>query len=296
MHIGKDLILVTGATGQQGGATARELLAAGHRVRAMTRNPDGEAARALAALGAEVVRGDLDDLASLERALSGAWGVFAVQNTWEAGVEKEEAQGKRIAEAARKAGIQHFVYASVGSAHRKTGVPHFDNKARVEESVRSLGFPSFTILRPAFFMENFASPSFKQAIDGGVLAVGMSPKVPLQMIAVADIGKYGRAAFERHAELNGKAIDIAGDALTMPEAAAAISRAAGRTVAHVQVPIAEVRKFSEDLALMFEWFDRVGYDADISGNAKRFGIEPTPFARWAEGADWRVTPSPAGKG
>lgn len=294
MRIGTDLVLVTGATGQQGGATARELLAAGHRVRAMTRNPDGAAARALAALGAEVVRGDLDDPASVTRALAGAWGVFAVQNTWEAGVEREEVQGKRIAEAARAAGIQHFVYASVGSAHRKTGVPHFDNKARVEEAVRSLGFPSFTIVRPAFFMENFTSPSFRSAIDGGVLAVAMSPTVPLQMIAVADIGRYGRAAFERHAELNGEAIDIAGDAMTMPDVAAAISRAAGRPVVHVQVPIAEVRKFSEDLALMFEWFERVGYDADISGNAARFGIVPTHVAQWAERADWTVQPQGGG--
>lgn len=286
MTIGSDRILVTGATGQQGGATARELLAAGHKVRAMTRRPDGDAGRALAALGAEVVLGDLDDAASLGRALSGAWGVFAVQNTWEAGVEQEEVQGKRIAEAARRADVQHFVYASVGSAHRNTGVPHFDNKARVEETVRSLGFPSYAILRPVFFMENFLSPSFKQAIDNGVLAVGMSPSVPLQMIAVADIGRYGRAAFERHTDLNGEAMDIAGDTMTMPEVAAAISRVAGRVVTHVQVPIEEVRKFSEDLALMFQWFERVGYDADIGRNSARFGIEPTRFFQWAERADW----------
>jgi len=289
MRIGTDLILVTGATGQQGGATARELLSAGHKVRAMTRNPDSDAARALAALGAEVVQGDLNDQASLEQALAGAWGVFAVQNTWEAGVEQEEVQGKRIAEAARKAGIQHFVYASVGSAHRQTGIPHFDNKARVEETIRSLGFPSFTILRPVFFMENLTSPWFKPAIDEGTLAVGMSPTVPLQMIAVADIGKYGRAAFERHAELNGESIDIAGDAITMPEAAEIISQAAGRSVTHFQVPIEEVRKFSEDFALMLEWFDRVGYEADIAANAARFGFEPTDFAQWAEAADWSVT-------
>ncbi len=288
MNIGSDRILVTGATGQQGGATARELLAAGHKVRAMTRKPDADASRALAALGAEVVQGDLNDPVSVARALAGAWGVFAVQNTWEAGVELEEVQGKRIAEAAHRAGVRHFVYASVGSAHRKTGVPHFDNKARVEETVRSLGFPSYAILRPAFFMENFQSPSFKQGIDQGVLAVSMSPTVPLQMIAVTDIGRYGRAAFERHAEVNGEAIDIAGDALTMPEVAAAISRAAGRIVTHLQVPIEEVRKFSDDLALMFEWFERVGYDADIGRNAARFGIEPTRFSPWAERADWGV--------
>ena len=137
-------------------------------------------------------------------------------------------------------------------------------------------------------MENFTSPGFKPGIDAGSLAVSMSPSVPLQMIAVADIGRYGRAAFERHAELNGEGIDIAGDSLTMPKVAAVISRVAGRAVSHFRVPIEDVRKYSEDLALMLEWFDRVGYDADIAANVARFGIEPTGFAAWAAAADWSV--------
>jgi uncharacterized protein YbjT (DUF2867 family) len=286
MKIGQDLILVTGATGQQGGATARELLAAGHKVRAMTRKPDGEAARALAVLGAEVVQGDLDDVASLERALAGTWGVFAVQNTWEAGVEGEEAQGKRLAELASQAGVQHFVYASVGSAHRQTGIPHFDNKARIEDTVRALGFPSWTVLRPVFFMENLASGWFKPAIQQGLLAVGIAPTARLQMTAVADIGKYGRLAFERHEALNGRAIDLAGDALTMPEVATILTRTTGHPVTHFQVPLEEVRKSSEDFAIMLDWLDRVGYNADIAGNASEFGIRPTTFAEWAPTANW----------
>ena len=286
MNIGKDLIVITGATGQQGGATARELLAAGHRVRAVTRKPDGDAAKALAALGAEVVKGDLDDAASLQKAFAGAWGLFAVQNTWEAGVEKEEVQGMRVAEVAKAAGVRHFVYASVGSAHRKTGIPHFENKARVEAKVRQLGFPSFVILRPVFFMENLAGPWFKPYIDQGSLAVGIKPDTKLQMIAVADIGKYGKLAFEKHAELNGKALDIAGDELTMPQTAAIIAKAAGKPVTHFQVPIEDVRKASEDYAIMLEWFDAVGYDADIAGNTKAYGIRPTPFAQWAGTVKW----------
>ena len=110
------VVLVTGATGSQGGAVARELLAKGWKVRALTRKPDSDGAKALAKLGAEVVTGDLDDAASLQRALTGAWGVWAVQNTWEAGVEKEEDQGKRLAKLAREVGVRHFVYSSVGSA------------------------------------------------------------------------------------------------------------------------------------------------------------------------------------
>jgi len=282
MQTGKDLIAVFGATGSQGGATIHELLQAGHKVRAVTRKPEGDAAKALAARGAEVVKADLDDAASLERALSGAWGVFAVQNTWEAGVEKEEEQGKRVADVARRAGVRHYVYTSVASAHRRTGIPHFDNKWRVEERVRELKFPSWVIVRPVFFMENLLGPWFKPGIDAGTLAIGLEPDTPLQMIAVADIGKYVKLAFEWHERLNGRAFDIAGDELTPVETAAALTEVLGRKVTHVQVPIEEVRKGSEDYALMLEWFDRVGYNVHIKSNAKEFGIAPTPFRAWAK--------------
>ena len=288
MNKGHDAILVTGATGQQGGATARELLAAGHKVYAMTRNPDSASAKMLADAGAHIVQGDLNDEGSLRAALEGMWGVFAVQNTWEAGVEGEEEQGKRIARLAKEAGVQHFVYASVGSAHKATGIPHFDNKFRVEETIRGLGFPSYTILRPVFFMENLASPWFKPGIDDGVLGLGMKSDTKLQMIAVSDIGKYGRIAFEQHAELNGTALDIAGDALTPVEAAAALSEVTGRQINHFQVPIEDVRAFSADFAAMLEWFDAVGYSADIAGNAERFAVAPTSFADWAKSVSWEV--------
>ncbi len=282
----KDVILVTGATGHQGGAVARELLARGHRVRAMTRKPDGDAAQELAGLGAELVKGNLDDAESLKRTIQGAWGVFAVQNTWEAGVEGEEAQGKRIAEIARKNGVQHYVYTSVASAHRKTGIPHFDNKWRIEETVRGLAFASHVIIRPAFFMENLLSPWFKPGIDQGKLMMGIKPTTVLQMIAVADIGKYGLLAFEKPAELNRREIDIAGDAHTMPETANILGKAAGRTIVFQQLPVAEIRKSSEDFAIMLEWFDRVGYDVDIAGNAKKYGIKPTMLGEWAASVTW----------
>ena len=276
-----DLILVTGATGKQGGAVARELLTAGHRVRAMTRHPDSEHATELAANGAEIVQGDLDDESTLGKALAGAWGAFAVQNTWEAGVEREEAQGKRFAEAARKAGVQHFVYSSVASADRRTGIPHFDNKFRIEQRVRELGFPSWVIIRPVFFMENLLSPNNLAAIRNGQLPMGIKPTTPLQMIAVADIGKYGKLAFEERDRLAGRAFDIAGDELTMPRAAEIIAKSVGHAVSHVQVPMAEIRKLSEDLALMLEWFDAVGYGVHIRSTSREFGITPTSFAEWA---------------
>ena len=282
----KNVILVTGATGQQGGAVARELLARGHPVRAMTRKPDGPAAKALARLGAELIKGDLDDVESLKQAVRGAWGVFAVQNTWEAGVEKEEVQGKRMAEIAKQGGVQHFVYTSVGSAHRKTGIPHFDNKWRIEQTVRQLSFPSYVIIRPVFFMDNFLSGWFKPGIDHGKLMIGIKPTSVLQMVAVTDIGKYGALAFEKPKELNRQEFDIAGDARTMPDTAKILSKATGRTITFEQVPIAEVRKASDDYALMLEWFDRVGYDADIPGLTWMYGIKPTTLPEWAATAKW----------
>ena len=281
-----NLILITGATGQQGGAVAKELLQKKYKVRAMTRKPDSDQAKELSKLGAEVVYGDLDKPESLEKALEGCWGTFAVQNTWEAGVEKEEEQGIRFAEIAKKKNIQFYFYTSVGSAQRNTGVPHFENKWRVEEKVRSLKFAFYTILRPVFFMDNLASPWFKPAIDNGQLAVAMKPNTILQMIAVEDIGKYGMWVYENYEKLNGKEIDIAGDELTMPEAAELISKAKGDKVSFVQVPIEEIRKFSEDYALMLEWFDKVGYDADIEKNVNESGIKPTRFADWVKTVKW----------
>ena len=148
------IVLITGATGKQGGALVRALGGAGFRLRAMTRKPESDAARALAARGVEVVRGDLDDEASLSRPLEGVWGMFAVQNTWEAGVEKEETQGKRFARVAARRGRPALrLHVSRLRARRATGIPHFDNKGG-SRSRAGLGFPSHVIIRPVFFMEN----------------------------------------------------------------------------------------------------------------------------------------------
>ena len=270
-------VLITGATGKQGGATLRHLAGQpGFKIHAMTRKPDSAAAKALAALGAEVVAGDLDDAASLERALVGVWGVFAVQNTWEAGVEKEEEQGKRLAKLARDKGVQHFVYSSVGSAHKKTGIPHFENKFRVEQTVKALGFPSYTILRPVFFMENLTSP---QSLHDDKLVSALKPGTQLQMIATDDIGKFGAKAFLDSDRMKGAEVDIAGDAVTMPEAARALGSLVGK-ITYQAIPIEAVRQNSEDLALMLEWFDAVGYSADIPSLESKWGVRPLTLKEW----------------
>src|SRR6185369_1217452 len=287
MNKARDMILITGATGNQGGAIARQLLSKGYRVRAMTRNPDSAKAKALAALGAEVVRGEFDEPESLERALEGAWGAYSVQNTWESGVVREEEQGKLFAELARRKEVAHFVYSSVGSAHRTTGVPHFDNKWRIEEKIRALAFPSYTILRPAFFMDNFTSPWFKPGLTEGKLKIALKPDTVLQMNAVEDIGKFGLLAFENHERMNGVALDFAGDQLTMPETAEIIGKAMGVKIVFERTPIEEVRTWSVDFAVMLEWFDRVGYCADIAALEKDYGSRLVKLSEWAAKADWK---------
>jgi len=270
-------VLITGVTGHQGGAVAQALQGSGFHLRGLTRTPDGERAGALARRGIEIVKGDLDDDATLRRALAGAWGVFGVQNSLEAGVEREEAQGKRLATLAREAGVEHYVYTSVGSANRRTGVPHFDNKWRIEETVRGLRFPSHVILRPVFFMENLLAPF---SLQGSTLAWALAPGTKLQMIAVDDIGWFGARAFIDAAALNRREIDIAGDVRTMPEVATILSETLGRPVAFAQTPIDMVRQYSRDTALMLEWFERVGYSADITGLEREFGRQLTKLPDW----------------
>jgi uncharacterized protein YbjT (DUF2867 family) len=273
-------ILITGVTGKQGGAVARSLQGSGFRLRGLTRKPESEQAVALARDGVDIdiVRGDLDDETTLRRALAGAWGVFGVQNTGEAGVEREEAQGKRLAKLAREAGVEHYVYTSVGSAHKRTGVPHFDNKWRIEETVRGLHFPSHVILRPVFFMENLVAPF---SLQGSTLAWALGPGTKLQMIAVDDIGWFSARAFTDAAALNRREIDLAGDVRMMPEAAEILTETLGRPIAFVQTPIEPVRQYSKEMALMLEWFDRVGYSADIAGLEREFGRPLTKLPDWA---------------
>ncbi len=274
----KKQVLVCGATGRQGGAVARHLAAKGFTVRALTRHPAADAASALKTQGIEVVGGDLDDATSLERVLKGVWGAFSVQ-TRANGVEVEEAQGKRFAEVAKAAGVEHFVYSSAGSVNRNTGVPHFESKARIEQAVRDQKFPSYTIMRPTYFMENLLNP---MTLQGDKLVVGLQPTTVIQMIAVDDIGKFGALAFEKPTTFNGAEVDLAGDAVTFPEAAAILSAALKRNISFVQANIEDVRtKAGPEFAAMLEWLDRTGYNADIVGLERRWGLRPQTLTQWA---------------
>lgn len=256
------LILVTGATGHQGGAVLRHLRAKGFPVRAFTRNPDSPAARALEQPGIEVVRGDLDDIPSINRALEGVYGVYSVQN-WRDGAEVEIRHGINLAEAAGRAAVSQFVYSSVGSAEKNTGIPHFDSKFQVEQRVRTAGVP-FTIFRPVFFMENFLGMR-EHGIDQGVLAWPLSPETHLQMIAVDDIGAFVALAFEHPGKWRNRTLDIAGDEHSVTGIARLLGSAVGREVKYQQVPWDEFEKNAgREMTVMFHWFEDVGYHIDLS--------------------------------
>lgn len=256
------IILVTGSTGRQGGAVARHLIKAKHDVRALTRDPNKPAARELGQMGCDIVQGDLDDADSVRRALEGCYGLFSVQSFWDVGKEGEIRQGKLLADLAKAEGVQHLVYSSVGGANRETNIPHFDSKWEIEQHIRELGLPA-TVFRPSFFYENFESPDMRDAILGGKLQLPMMRDRSLQMIATDDIGGFVTLAFNKPQQFIGKSIDISGDELTMPQVAATLSSVLNRLVTFEQIPMEQVERQSSESAIMFRWFNEVGYNANI---------------------------------
>lgn len=272
-------ILVTGATGKQGGAVARGLIKRGHTVRALTRKPDGAAAKALAEAGARIVVGALEDRASLDRATAGADAVFSMGTPFEQGPDVEVQQGVTVADAAKAAGA-YLVYTSVASADRATGVPHFESKYRVEQHIRSSGAKA-AIIAPVYFMENvyFAADQLR----AGVYATPLTPGRKLAQIAVDDIAQCAIAALENPARFAGTRFDLAGDEVSGADAVATLTRVTGRPFSYFQVPLEMIRKgMGEDGVLMYEWFERTGYDVDRAKLASVFpGVAFTSFEAWA---------------
>jgi uncharacterized protein YbjT (DUF2867 family) len=283
MDKSKRTILVTGATGKQGGAVLRHLRKRGFPVRVLTRDPDKPEARSLAGHGTEVVKGDLDDPASLDRALDGIYGVYSVGTYRERGIEGEIRMGAALAEAARRSDIDHFIYSSVGSAARQTGIPHFDSKFQVEEHIRRTGLP-YTILRPVFFMENWQA--IRGMIEGGTLAQPLDPARTLQQVAVDDIGAFAALAFEHPGKWLGRAVELAGDELSMTQLAETFGRVLGREVRYQQVPWDQFESNAgREMTIMYRWFNDVGYNADIPELRWEYA-DLTTLERWLHGNAW----------
>jgi uncharacterized protein YbjT (DUF2867 family) len=254
-------VLVTGATGHQGGAAVRHLREKGFSVRAMTRDPSQPNARGLVGRGTEVVRGDLNDPASVARAMEGVDGVYSVQGHSQGGVDGEVRQGINVADAARRARISHFVYSSVAAADRNTGIPFFESKHRIEEYLRNTGL-HHTIFRPVFFMENWLG--MRSQIQEGFLSLPASPTTRLQMIAVDDIGAFVALAFSKPGHWDGRAVEVAGDELSMEELAASFGRMLGRDVRYRQMPWEEFEeRVGTAMTGMWRFFENTGFHVDI---------------------------------
>src|SRR5882757_4935856 len=282
------IALVTGATGQQGGAVVEALLTRGHQVRALTRNPASPAANRLREQGVEIAVGDFTDHDSLVRAMRDADAVYAMSTPYEQGAEKEIAQGMTATDAAKAARVAHFIYSSVASANRATGVPHFDSKYAVERHLQASGV-QYTIVAPVFFMDNLLQPWMLSGLRQGKLAMALPASRSLQQITVADIGAFVAAVIERGDTVFGRRFDIAGDELTGEEAAATLSKVTGRKIHYEGFPSDVLRAQSEDMARMFEWFDSTGYAADIKSLRRDFPeVKWRTFEEWARKQDWSV--------
>jgi uncharacterized protein YbjT (DUF2867 family) len=283
MENSNQTILVTGATGNQGGAVARHLIQRGRfTVHALVRDKSSTGAQAIKQAGAELVTGDLDDRASLDSALRDVYGVFSVQGLKD-GLEVEVRQGKVLADAAKAAGVKHFVYSSVGSAERKTGVPHFDSKFRIEQYIRAIGIP-YTILRPVFFLYNYNR--MRSVLEMGTLSQPLSPETKLQQLSEEDYGEMVADVFERPADFLNRAMEVASVEMTMTDVAAVFSRVLGKPVAYEQMSFeAFEERAGKETTTMLRWFENVGYDADLADLKDEFG-EPTNLEAYLCSHGW----------
>jgi uncharacterized protein YbjT (DUF2867 family) len=282
-----NIVLITGATGRQGGAVIRHMLPKGWKLRALTRDPSGGVAQELARQGIDVVRGDLEDPASLEKAIGGVYGVYSVQDFWSVGARREVQQGKNLADAANKAGVAHFVYSSVGGAERNSGISHWESKWEIEQHIRKVALPA-TILRPVGFMENYYVDQVEIGILKGKLIDPIRAAKPYQTIATDDIGAFVALAFEQPKEFIGAEIEVAGSELTNPQAAEVFSRVLGKKVKFQRLPLPVVRLFlGKEFHQMFRWFNRAGFEADIEGLRRRYPeVHFRSLEEWLRDEGW----------
>ena len=287
MHSSDHVVLVTGATGRQGGAVIRHMLPKGWKLRAITRDPGSHAARALTQKGVEVVQGDLGDPSSVARAAAGVYGIYSVQDFWAVGAKREVQQGKNVADAAKKAGLKHLVYSSVGGAERNTGIPHWESKWEIEKHIRSLGLPA-TVFRPVTFMEGYYIDQVEIGLLKGKLVDAVQGDKPYQTIATDDIGGFVALAFERPAEFIGKELEIAGSELTNSEAARVFSRVLGKPVKFQKFPLLLVRLvLGKEFYQMFRWFNEAGYKANISGLRRAYPeVRLQTLEEWLRNEGW----------
>lgn len=249
----ENVILVTGATGREGGAVAKHLLYAGWKVRALTRNPDQPKAEELKEAGADLIKGDLDRPEELSMFFEDIYGVFSVQNPWITGLEKEVEHGIKIAEMAAAAGVKHLIYSSAGTGEAGTGIPHFETKVKIEERIKQLNIP-YTILRPAGFMELMSDKDFvPPLVAWNVVGKIVGKDFPMSWVACEDIGAVAAKAFSDPESFIHKEIALVGDIRSIKECEEIYTSVNGKKPFRIPAPVWLFKLMQKDLYLMYGW-------------------------------------------
>ncbi|MBQ0825919.1 NmrA/HSCARG family protein [Streptomyces tagetis] len=293
-------VLVTGATGRQGGATARALLARGTPVRALVRDPRTERARAIEERGARLVVGDLTDPSTLGPAVDGVRAVFSVQMPafTERGVDfdGEVRQAYHLMAAARSAGVEQFVQSSTSGVGRHTQAPGWaegrwammeaplGTKAAIQDRLREMDFPHWTLIKPSFFMENLAPSTrfyFPRGVEGGLVTV-VKPDTHLALVAAQDLGRAAAAAHLEPEKFHRVELELASDYLTMTQIADTLSRALGVPLSAPDMTEDQARAAGmPDMGAGHSFLDEVGQPARPRF-ARALGIDLTSFEQWAQ--------------
>jgi uncharacterized protein YbjT (DUF2867 family) len=280
------LVLVTGATGRQGGTVAQQLLARGHRVRALVRNAENPKLKDLRAQHVEFAVGTFDDPASIEQAARGVDAMFLMGTPFGVGAEAEARHGKGAVDAAKRAGVPWLVFSSVANADTRTGIPHFESKFAVEEHLGRSGVPH-AISAPTAFMENLLAPYSLPALREGKLSGGTSPDRPVQMVNMDDLSTFVTHVIEEPSRFSHRRINVASDSVSQAEIARVLSELAARPMAYQRIPIEALRAQSGDLSKMYEWMELTGYTADIEGLRREYPqVGWHRFRDWAALQDW----------
>jgi uncharacterized protein YbjT (DUF2867 family) len=277
-----NVVLVTGGTGSQGGATVTHLLAAKKvRVRVLTRNLESPKAKSLAARGVELVKGDFDDVASLKAALAGVSAAFSVQQ-WQqkGGAAKEEQDGKRFADAVKAAGSPHLVYSSAEGAERNSGLHHYESKWAIEQHIHALNLP-VTVLRPVGFMDTFGLPPMQRAMAFGMFRAAFGATLPVQFVATYDIGWFAARALEAPEHYAGRVIPLAGDELSISDIINTFATVTGKRPWAAPIPKFITKMMPKEFGDMFTWIREKGFKANVPEVRKEYPQLLT-FAGWAK--------------
>ena len=273
---------MTGGTGNQGGAVARNLVQQGFTVKVLTRNIESPKSQNLKNLNIELINGDLNNTDTFREHLKDIYGIFSVQS-FENGVDKEMNQGIALADLGKEINIKHFLYSSVFAANLNTGVPHMDSKFKIENHIRQIGLP-FTILRPTSLYENFLIPQVKKGILKGKLVQPINRNTVQQYIASEDIGKAAAKIFQNNDNYLGKTIPLATEQLSTQEVAEIFSKALNKKIVYKKLPALITRLFlGNGLFKMFKWMNEKSVFSieDVALTWKEFP-NPLSLQRWIE--------------